>query len=161
MSLSAALLVPRGALALPAAALGPLAYWVLLSSCAAYSILTAATRHLPASVVSAFICLQPVAGAAAAVGVLGERPSPWDAGALLIVAGLAAVLPARSGPPLAAGDAEAAATVPRSRPASRRHRESASLQGDVSVIETADSGQQLRAGSTGELEQLLRRSPAT
>ena len=81
MSVLAAAIVPVSAFTLPDAAIGPLLYWVFVSSIVAYSVLTAATKYLPATHVSAFICLQPVAGAAAAVGVLGERLSGWCASA--------------------------------------------------------------------------------
>lgn len=88
MMLVAVMFVPWSEFLLPAAALGPLAYWVLVTSMGGYSILTAATRALPATQVSAFICAQPIAGTLLGWAVLGERVSAWDCGAALIVAGL-------------------------------------------------------------------------
>lgn len=92
MALTAASAVPHAAFALPASAVGPLLYWVFISSMMGYCILTSATRYLPATNVAAFICLQPLAGSALALLWLGERLSGWDAGAVLILAGLACVL---------------------------------------------------------------------
>eukprot|EP00892_Ulva_mutabilis_P009714 jgi/Ulvmu1/7114/UM034_0020.1 len=84
--------VPWSEFALPACALGPLAYWVVVTSMGGYSILTAATRALPATQVSAFICVQPIAGTLLGWAVLGERVSAWDWGAALIVGGLLLVI---------------------------------------------------------------------
>jgi hypothetical protein len=75
----------------PAALVAPLAYWVLVCSVAGYLIVTWAMRHLPASQVAAFQCLQPFLGSALAFAVLHERLSWWDLGAVGVVAGLALV----------------------------------------------------------------------
>jgi hypothetical protein len=45
-------------------------------------------RHLPASQVAAFQCLQPFVGTLLAFLVLNEAPTAWDLGAVGIVAGL-------------------------------------------------------------------------
>jgi hypothetical protein len=92
MALTAAAAVPRAAFVLPTSAVGPLLYWVFISSMVCYSILTSATKYLPATNVAAFICLQPLAGSALALLWLGERLSSWDMGAVLILAGLICVL---------------------------------------------------------------------
>ena len=92
MAATAACTVPSDEFALPATAVGPLLYWIFITSMLGYSVLTAATKHLPATNVAAFICLQPLAGSAFAVTMLGEQLTRWDAGAGLIVAGLAVVL---------------------------------------------------------------------
>lgn len=92
MATVAVLFVPWSEFVLPACALGPLAYWVLVTSMMGYSILTAATRALPATHVSAFICVQPIAGTLLGWAVLGERVSAWDCGAALIIAGLLMVV---------------------------------------------------------------------
>jgi hypothetical protein len=50
------------------------------------------TQVLPATTVSASVCLQPLCGSALAVLWLGERLVPWDGGAILILGGLGLVL---------------------------------------------------------------------
>ena len=57
-----------------------------------WGAIRACLQVLPASSVSASICLQPLAGSAIAATWLQERLSGWDAGAILILAGLAMVL---------------------------------------------------------------------
>lgn len=100
MAFVALISVPWSEFVLPASAMGPLAYWVLVTSMGGYSILTAATRALPATQVSAFICAQPIAGTLLGWAVLGERVSAWDWGAALIVGGLLLVIQEeRAAPP--------------------------------------------------------------
>lgn len=92
MACVAVVFVPWSEFLLPACALGPLAYWVMVTSMGGYSILTAATRALPATQVSAFICVQPIAGTMLGWAVLGEEVNAWDWGAALIVGGLLLVI---------------------------------------------------------------------
>lgn len=47
---------------------------------------------LPATTVSASVCLQPLCGSLLAVLWLGEHLSVWDSGAILILGGLGLVL---------------------------------------------------------------------
>ena len=66
MVVAAALTTPAAAWPLPVALRGPLAYWILVCSVAGYGLTAWASKHLPASVVAAFTCLQlrtcPVSG---------------------------------------------------------------------------------------------------
>lgn len=73
MSLTAAATISVAEWTLPERVHAPLVYWILVSSVTGYSVMTLATRHLPASQVSAFICLQPFFGTAMAVFKLGEK----------------------------------------------------------------------------------------
>lgn len=66
----------------------PLLYWIVVCSVAGYYAVTWAMRHLPASQVAAFQCLQPFIGTILAFLVLNEAPTVWDLGAIGIVAGL-------------------------------------------------------------------------
>jgi len=66
----------------------PLLYWVFVCSVGGYLIVTWAMKHLPASQVAAFQCLQPFLGSLLAFLVLREHLSWWDLGAIGVVAGL-------------------------------------------------------------------------
>ena len=95
-------LVPPGPRwVLPRNAILPLTWWVLVCSCVGYATIVWAQRHLTASVVSSFPCLQPfisfLAGAA-----MGERVQPKDLGAVGIILGLVLVVTAK--PPGKGGD---------------------------------------------------------
>jgi drug/metabolite transporter (DMT)-like permease len=92
MGATAALSAPPESWHLPTALYGPLAYWVLVCSVAGYAAVAWAASRLPASQVAAFTVLQPFLGTALAAGFLGERLSPWDAGAVPVLAGLALVI---------------------------------------------------------------------
>lgn len=94
---TAAASAPASAWRLPAALVGPLAYWVLVCSVAGYAAVAWAAARLPASQVASFTVLQPFLGTALAAGFLGERLSPWDAGAVGVLAGLALVIRADAG----------------------------------------------------------------
>lgn len=69
----------------------PLLYWIVVCSVGGYYAVTWAMRHLPASQVAAFQCLQPFIGTILAFLVLNEAPTAWDLGAIGIVAGLVLV----------------------------------------------------------------------
>ena len=83
-------------------------YWILVCSVLGYFVITWAMRHLPASQVAAFQCLQPFIGTLLAATVLGEEPTWWDAGAIGVVAGLVLVAADRK-------DFEVAALLARAR----------------------------------------------
>ena len=97
MGATAALSAPADAWRLPSALAGPLAFWVLVCSVAGYAGVAWAAARLPASQVAAFTVLQPFLGTALAAGFLGERLSPWDGGAVGVLAGLALVIKADGG----------------------------------------------------------------
>ena len=88
MAAAALVTVPLAAWPLPPPLRGPLAYWIFVCSVAGYGATAWASRHLPASHVAAFTCLQPFLGTALAAACLGESVSAWDAGALGVLAGL-------------------------------------------------------------------------
>jgi drug/metabolite transporter (DMT)-like permease len=73
---------------LPTAAWLPIAYWVFAGSCVAYSCCSFANSVLPASVVAAYTCLQPLVGVVFSWFLLGERLAWRDLGGVLIIAGL-------------------------------------------------------------------------
>ena len=73
---------------LPNAAWLPIVYWVFAGSCVGYSCCSLANSVLPASVVSAYVCLQPLVGVVFSWLLLRERPQWHDAAGLLIIAGL-------------------------------------------------------------------------
>jgi len=85
---------PTDAWRLPSALAGPLTYWVLVCSVAGYAAVAWAASRLPASQVATFTVLQPFLGTALAAGFLGERLTPWDSGAVGVLAGLALVIKA-------------------------------------------------------------------
>lgn len=72
----------------PNALIMPLLYWITVCSIFGYYVVTWAMRHLPASQVAAFQCLQPFLGSLLAFAVLHEKLSWWDLGAVGVVAGL-------------------------------------------------------------------------
>jgi len=72
----------------PGALYGPLLYWIIVCSIAGYYVVTWAMKHLPASQVASFQCLQPFLGSLLAFMLLGENLSWWDFGAVGVVAGL-------------------------------------------------------------------------
>lgn len=72
----------------PHAMVLPLVYWIFVCSVGGYVIVTWAMKHLPASQVAAFQCLQPFLGTLLAFLVLQEQLSWWDLGAVGVVAGL-------------------------------------------------------------------------
>ena len=77
--------------ALPRATLLPLLYWVVVVSGLCYVLTAWASRQLPASTVTLYATLQPGAGAALSVLLLGERLRWTDLGAVGVVAGLVVV----------------------------------------------------------------------
>eukprot|EP00951_Prasinocladus_malaysianus_P015288 scaffold117103_cov35-Prasinocladus_malaysianus.AAC.1 len=80
--------VPLSDWTVPREALGPLTWWVLVVSVVGYCLITWAASVIPASQVSASICLQPFTGTLLGWLVLGE-PLAWcDLGALGILLGL-------------------------------------------------------------------------
>lgn len=72
----------------PHAMVLPLLYWIFICSVGGYFVVTWAMKHLPASQVAAFQCLQPFLGTLLAFLVLQEQLSWWDLGAVGVVAGL-------------------------------------------------------------------------
>lgn len=65
--------------------------WLALIAATCQSLAVAAVRLLPAARSSAFLLLNPVAAAILSVVLLGQLPAPiQDAGALLVLAGIAA-----------------------------------------------------------------------
>lgn len=72
----------------PHALVLPLLYWIFVCSVGGYFVVTWAMKHLPASQVAAFQCLQPFLGSILAFLVLQEQLSWWDLGAIGVVAGL-------------------------------------------------------------------------
>lgn len=72
----------------PHAMVLPLLYWIFVCSVGGYLVVTWAMKHLPASQVAAFQCLQPFLGTLLAFLVLHEQLSWWDLGAVGVVAGL-------------------------------------------------------------------------
>lgn len=66
----------------------PLIYWIFVCSIAGYVLVTWAMRHLPASQVASFQCLQPLLGMLLAFIYLGEEPRWYDLGAIGILGGL-------------------------------------------------------------------------
>ena len=66
----------------------PIVYWVFAGSCIAYSCCSLANSVLPASVVSAYTCLQPVVGVLFSWILNGEALAWRDLGGVLIIAGL-------------------------------------------------------------------------
>ena len=58
--------------AVPAAAVGPLVYWILCSSCVCYWLLTWGSQHAPAGYVLAYCALQPVVAAGLTVAIIGS-----------------------------------------------------------------------------------------
>ena len=87
-------------LELPPAARLPLAYWIVVVSVLCYSLTAWASRSLCASVVTSYCTLQPAAGAALSVLLLGEQLRWSDCGAVGIVVGLFIVVrrpPAKPG----------------------------------------------------------------
>ncbi|GAB4820872.1 hypothetical protein N2152v2_007918 [Parachlorella kessleri] len=88
MGLAAAVFTNAADWHFPHALLGPLVYWIVVCSVIGYVVVTWATRHLPASQVASFQCLQPFMGTLLAFSVLGEEPTWWDLGALGVVTGL-------------------------------------------------------------------------
>ena len=73
---------------IPNVMLLPLAYWIFICSIGGYYIVNWAMRHLPASQVAAFQCLQPFLGAVLAFSLLHEQLNWWDLGAFGVVLGL-------------------------------------------------------------------------
>jgi drug/metabolite transporter (DMT)-like permease len=73
---------------LPNAAWLPIVYWVFAGSCVGYSCGSLANSVLPASVVSAYVCLQPLVGVVFSWLLNHERPAWRDTAGLLIIAGL-------------------------------------------------------------------------
>ena len=69
----------------------PLLYWVVVVSGLCYVLTAWASRQLPASTVTLYATLQPGAGAALSVLLLGERLRWTDLGAVGVVAGLVVV----------------------------------------------------------------------
>jgi drug/metabolite transporter (DMT)-like permease len=88
MGCAAAVFVEPSDWHLPRSLWGPLAFWIFVCSVGGYLLVTIAIRHLPASQVAAFQCLQPVLGMVLAFTVLNESPKWWDLGALGILGGL-------------------------------------------------------------------------
>lgn len=89
-------LVPPGPRwVLPRNAILPLTWWVLVCSCVGYATIVWAQRHLTASVVSSFPCLQPFISFLAGAVFMGERVQPKDFGAVGIVLGLVLVVTAK------------------------------------------------------------------
>lgn len=66
----------------------PLVYWIFICSVGGYFLVTWAMKHLPASQVAAFQCLQPFLGSLLAFLLLHESLSWWDLGSVGVVAGL-------------------------------------------------------------------------
>lgn len=66
----------------------PIVYWVFAGSCIAYSCCSLANSVLPASVVSAYTCLQPIVGVLFSWILNGEALAWRDLGGVLIIAGL-------------------------------------------------------------------------
>lgn len=91
MGLAAALFTDEADWHFPRSMVLPLIYWIFVCSVAGYYLVTWAMRHLPASQVAAFQCLQPFIGTLLAFLVLNESPTAWDLGAVGIVAGLVMV----------------------------------------------------------------------
>ena len=73
---------------LPQEAWLPIVYWVFAGSCVGYSCCSMANSVLPASIVSAYTCLQPLVGVIFSFILLGEELAWRDLGGLLIIAGL-------------------------------------------------------------------------
>jgi len=73
---------------LPPAAAGPLAYWIVAISGVSYVLVARASKRLPASTVALFNSVQPAAGAALSVLLLGDRLRLTDLGLVGILAGL-------------------------------------------------------------------------
>jgi len=88
MGCAAAVFVDPSDWHLPRSLWGPLAFWIFVCSVGGYLLVTIAIRHLPASQVAAFQCLQPVLGMVLAFTILNESPNWWDLGALGILGGL-------------------------------------------------------------------------
>ena len=66
----------------------PIVYWVFAGSCVGYSCCSLANSVLPASIVSAYTCLQPLVGVVFS-WILNHEPLAWrDAGGILIICGL-------------------------------------------------------------------------
>ena len=57
---------------MPLDALGPLAYWILLNSCAAYWLLTWGNRHATAGYVLAYCAQQPVVATLLTVAIISS-----------------------------------------------------------------------------------------
>ena len=66
----------------------PIVYWVFAGSCIAYSCCSFANSVLPASIVSAYTCLQPIVGVLFSWILNGEALAWRDLGGVLIIAGL-------------------------------------------------------------------------
>ena len=66
----------------------PILYWVFLGSVVGYTTMAYANGHLPASVVSSFVSLQPVVGFLLSFILLGETPALNDIGGIFIILGL-------------------------------------------------------------------------
>lgn len=66
----------------------PILYWVFLGSVVGYTTMAFANGHLPASVVSSFVSLQPVVGFLFSFVLLREMPALNDIGGLFIILGL-------------------------------------------------------------------------
>ena len=73
---------------LPDQAWLPIVYWVFAGSCVAYSCCSFANSILPASVVAAYTCLQPLVGVVFSWLLLGEGLAWRDAAGVLIILGL-------------------------------------------------------------------------
>ena len=73
---------------LPDEAWLPIVYWVFAGSCVAYSCCSFANSILPASVVAAYTCLQPLVGVVFSWLLLGEGLAWRDAAGVLIILGL-------------------------------------------------------------------------
>jgi drug/metabolite transporter (DMT)-like permease len=79
-------------LRIPWASLGWLLVLALLSGTAGWLLITSSLPHLPASVSSLVLLLQPAASMVLADLILGERPTAWQIlGALLVCCGVLAV----------------------------------------------------------------------
>lgn len=86
-----ALLAPTDGVArwaLPRVAYGPLAYWVVLSSCLAYTLISYSSTHLAASTVGVYGCIQTLMSVVLAIVLLGEEVRWTNLGGLPIVAGV-------------------------------------------------------------------------
>jgi len=94
---------------LPDEAWLPIVYWVFAGSCVAYSCCSFANSILPASVVAAYTCLQPLVGVVFSWLLLGEGLAWRDAAGVLIILGLLVTSASRE-PPSDTGILRATAT---------------------------------------------------
>lgn len=85
--------------AVPASAIGPLAYWIVLNSCAAYWLMTWANKHVAAGFVLAYCALQPLTSTLLSVAIVASgaetsltMPGLNALGGIPILLGLALIL---------------------------------------------------------------------